>query len=352
MWVGAASDPMDSSERGVMPGVAAVEVRQPPEGWVPGPPPHSRPAVPKSIDPGLHPINDQGDLHPETRRAAEALRRPAQRGDRRDGALVPLFDYANRSVLRDPPALETLTTCQQHDYVALAAAEHAYWFCVYDHPCSADQLERRMASPDAAVRALARTEISKECLLELLGAGKFRGLEIIKHHTPNYTLGVVVDARFDDRTQQLQVLMRPHASPEGRSLSQLVEFGVMRGCSLSHCVAYNKIQFHEVSLCYVGARPHTRFLYAVRLPSVELPRTLHSRYFQPPVYHASTPLRVSVPRTTATPTHTCLALQRHRPMELSVIPVEVAGQVLWHNQQRQQARAADHARLVTNYNRF
>ena len=335
-----------------MPGVSEVEVREPPEGWVPGPPPHSHPAVPKTIDPGLHPINDHGDLHLETRRVAEALRRSAQRGDRRDGSVVPLVDTAGRPVLRDPPPLETLTTRQQHDYVALAAAEHAYWFCVYDHPCPGAQLERRMASPDAAVRALARTEISRECLLELLRAGKFRGLEIIKHHTPNYTLGVIIDARFDGPTQQLHVLMRPHASPEGRSMSQLVEFGVMRGCSLSHCVAYNKIQFHEVSLCYVGARPHTRFLYAVQLPTTELPRTLHSRYFQPPVYHASTPLTVSVPQTTTTPTHTCLALQRQRPTELSVIPVEVAGRVLWHNQQRQQARAADHARLVTSYNMF
>ena len=320
--------------------VESVVVKLPPPGWVPGPPPH---ATPTAVVPDLklHVVRDNEALHPETRAQGERVRR-----------LATYQDHQGRPVVLNPPALERLDSTALHDYVAVASRDHAYWFCVYQEPKSMAQLALARQDPNPNTRAIAESELSKETLLELLDARKFHGLEIIKHHAPGRTIGVVIDARYHRPSQQVQVLIRPFSTEGGRMFVNLVEFGIMRGCSLSHCEAYDVVKLYEISLCFRGARPGTNLLRMVKLKSDERYRRYHSRMFSPPEYHAQEGLQVTVQQAKEVPSHRCRSLA-NQPLVWSStqVSLEMAAKVVYHERQRKRARTRTHASLVDSYNR-
>lgn len=193
------------------------------------------------------------------------------------------YDKEGRNIIHSPPRRD-MSTRDRYDYEVVATTTHAYWFTIYENPWSHDTLDMYRASSaqynehDQFLIAAALSSEELSVLREHLV-----GLEIIRHHRAEMTLGVVVQAEQDSKTGSIYVLVRPYHDEHGCRLVRLLEFGGMKGCSLAHARLDNIVQLHEISVCSVGARPGTWLWNTVELIDPG-PIGWNSRYYCPPVY--------------------------------------------------------------------
>jgi hypothetical protein len=227
-----------------------------------------------------------------------------------DGAI----GMKGRPRLHDPPKFSTLhgQTQNIYDYCTLASREHAYWFCVYYDAMSATDLQTNIDSPDCETYSMAKTELSQDDLLT--AEQLITGLEIIEDHQHgSVTRGCVVDACTGNGGRSLFVLIRPFPTDVGRIMCKKIEFGSKRGCSLSHARANNQVVLQEISLCHLGARPVTRYMYSVHMGAESMPE-VYPRVFTPPIMIVRSSLNDAKRRQVAQPelTHAKKPLDVHR----------------------------------------
>lgn len=270
-----------SGDRGHLPQIRTITVHQKPDGFIEPRPPHLEPSEFLSRD-VVHGIKPTEHI--------PRCRLQAILGKRRGQLIVNTCNSSNSVDVKGRQKIHpvkmnmgSLTRQQLKDYFVLASREHGYWFCVYDNAIPHKQLEERRNHTNEQVAFHANTELSVE-ELELVGT-QILGLEVLEHHRPHITLGVIVDYRLINNGSRMEILMRPFNTKEGRWMCKKIEYGLLNSCSLAHARLDEHIKLYEVSVCLEGARPNTT-LCSIVLMYPDEDRIHFPRSYTEPTFYA------------------------------------------------------------------